>query len=90
MEPQLEGLFQIVNPADSSEKPEELEVIDDLEGEQQTMLNSDEEHISQLQDSILQVSKGVTEGTDASYQRFCHYKYFFSLEVSNNCLTTLD
>jgi hypothetical protein len=77
MESRLAGLLQVINPSNASEKPEELEVMDDLEGEQQTLPNNSlssqqggaEAHMSQLQDTLLQASKGVTEGTDAAYQR---------------------
>jgi hypothetical protein len=77
---QFPGLLQAISPADDWEKPEELEVVDDLEGEQQTLLGAaleDDEaedpdgdaQMSDLHNVLLQASKGVTEGTDAGYQR---------------------
>jgi len=70
--PQLTSLLHLIG---STNQKSELEATDDLEGEQETTLGNqvgpDPEgaHISQLQDSLLQASKGVTEGTDASYHR---------------------
>jgi len=66
-----------VQPQNDWERPEELEVTDDMEGEQeclpQTGLavdpSSTDSHMSDLQSIVLQASKGVTEGTDSAYQR---------------------
>ena len=77
LQPQFAALYEIVNPSDTSDKPEDLEIMDDLEGEQETVVpssteeagHSDDTHMSDLQDALLLVSKGVSEGTDASYQR---------------------
>jgi hypothetical protein len=73
------GIYQVLNPHNDQEKPQELEVLDDLEGEQETVLktNTQEEesggsedvHMSDLQESLLQASKGVSENTDMGYQR---------------------
>jgi hypothetical protein len=74
------GLLQAISPPEDWEKPEQLEVDDDLEGEQQTLLGAVPEDIkaeepgtgdaqmSDLHDVLLQASKGVTEGTDSGYQ----------------------
>jgi hypothetical protein len=64
---QLGGLYQAVNPHGDWEGPKELAVVDDLEGEQETLPDSSD--MSHLQETLLQASKGVTEGTDSEYQR---------------------
>ena len=69
------GVYQVLNPPNDQEKPEALEVLDDLEGEQQTMFQTAQEqesedvHMSDVQESLLQASKGVSESTDSGYQR---------------------
>jgi len=69
------GIYKVLNPPDNQEKPEALEVLDDLEGEQQTMFQTTQEqdsediHMSDVQESLLQASKGVSESTDSGYQR---------------------
>ena len=81
------GIYQVLNPPNDWERPEDLEVADDLEGEQETVLKaqpgdqedkmaeSEDVPMSYWQDNLLQASKGVTENTDISYQRSF---YFFS------------
>lgn len=66
------GLLRVINPQDGEERPEALEVQDDLEGEQETLLAEeapDDPNLSDLHDVLLQASKGVTESTDSGYQR---------------------
>jgi len=69
------GVYQVVHPVEEQDKPEELEVTDDLEGEQQALLETTQQdddgniHMSDIRETLLQASKGVTEGTDSEYQR---------------------
>jgi hypothetical protein len=76
------GVFQAINPSNDWECPREEEVTDDVEGEQETLpdehksahsknegSSADRGAMAQLQDSLLNVSKGVTEGTDNEYRR---------------------
>jgi hypothetical protein len=70
------GVYQALNPPNAQDRPEELEITDDLEGEQETQLDTtleDEDgdtHMSDMRDALLQASKGVTEKTDSEYQRW--------------------
>ena len=63
----LAGLLEILNPSADHHDTEEIEVEDDLEGEQQILV--DVEHISNVLTTLGDVSKGVKDGTDADYQR---------------------
>jgi hypothetical protein len=87
---QFPGVYQAINPSDKRQEPEELEVTDDLEGEQETMLETTQQdddgdtRMSDLRDTLLQASKGVTEGTDSKYQRWDVFIPFVSaLELRN-------
>jgi hypothetical protein len=72
--PDLAGLFEhtdLVNPA---EMLRQLDVQDDLEEEQQTIPGSDGDdddtmQLLELLNTIGEVSKGVSEATDADYRR---------------------
>jgi hypothetical protein len=89
-DPAFAGLFATLHPANEEEQPSATQIIDDYEGEQETLLShcadiepSDEEEdcsmnvddkgeitgFSQLNDTVRNASKGVTEGTDAEYKR---------------------
>lgn len=67
----LAGLNLALSP--SWERPENLEVEDDIDGEQDTLLpapSSDELEVdlSTLEDTLAGMSKGVTEKTDSEYR----------------------
>jgi hypothetical protein len=66
---------------DKSQRPHQEDIDEDLEGEKETLaeLTNDEMAVerertkrlsSQWRESVNEASKGVTEGTDAGYQRF--------------------
>jgi hypothetical protein len=79
------GVYQAINPSDKRQEPEELEVTDDLEGEQESLLETTQQdddgdtRMSDLRDTLLQASKGVTEGTDSEYQRWDVFILFYSV-----------
>jgi hypothetical protein len=91
-DPAFAGLFATLHPDNEAERPSTTEVIDDYEGEQETLLSccadvepGDEEEdlgmdidddgdmenngFLQLNNTVRNASKGVTEGTDAEYKR---------------------
>jgi hypothetical protein len=92
-DPAFTGLFATLDPDNEEERPSATQIIDDYEGEQETLLSccadielGDEEEdpamdveddndvggitgFSQLNDTVRNASKGVTEGTDAEYKR---------------------
>ena len=66
---------------DKFQRPHQEDIDDDLEGEKETLAELTKDEIavewewtkwlsSQWQESVNEASKGVTERTDASYQRF--------------------
>jgi hypothetical protein len=74
------GISLAIQPQNEWERPEELEVTDDLEGEQESMhlaaqastedeLAGNPNPMSDLHIILQQASKGVTESTDSVYQR---------------------
>ena len=73
---------------DESQKLHQEDIDDDLEGEKETLAELTNDEItaerertkklsSQWRESVNEASKGVTERTDASYQRF----FFFSFHI---------
>ena len=65
---------------DESQRPHQEDIDDDLEGEKETLAELTKDEItaerertkrlsSQWRESVNEASKGVTERTDASYQR---------------------
>ena len=61
----LAGLLKILNPSADHYDTEEIEVKDDLEGEQQTLV--DIKHISNVLTTLEDVLKEVKDKTDADY-----------------------
>ena len=81
--PQFSGVLGAIQPVNEWEKPQQVEIENDVEGERETLpmapgdLSSEDieklpagADVSQLQASLLDASKGVTDGTDAEYRRF--------------------
>jgi hypothetical protein len=76
--PGFGGLFAALNPINSWEKPAEDEVRDDCEGETEALLLQEGPNIettgasqlAQLHGTLMNASKGVTEGTDGKYRTF--------------------
>ena len=71
---------------DESQRLHQEDIDDDLEGEKETLAELTNDEItaerertkgfsSQWRESVNEASKGVTEGTDASYQRY--FSFFF-------------
>ena len=58
--PGFVGVVQAIN----EEPPPVFDVTDDVEGEQETMINT-ESQMAQLQDSLRDASKGVSESTNS-------------------------
>lgn len=76
----LKGLNLALNPTNEWEKPPEEEVHDDCEGETEALLLQDGDtepksaaQLKQLQNTLMNASKGVTEGTDGEYRGFVFY-----------------
>ena len=74
--PAFSGLHFILEPT-ADARPEPNDIIDDLNGEQETIpdLTPDdaalsETLLSQWKTSVTGASKGITEKTDAEYRRF--------------------
>jgi len=72
--PDLAGLFENTDLANPAETLGQLDVQDDLEGEQHTIPGPDGDdddtmQLLELLNTIGEVSKGVSEATDADYRR---------------------
>lgn len=74
------GLFAALNPTNEWEKPDEGEVRDDREGEAEALLLQEVDtetksaaQLMQLQSTLMNASKGVTDGTDGEYRRYTFY-----------------
>jgi hypothetical protein len=94
--PQFAGLFQRLSPDKEDDVPSATEVVDDYEGEQETLdlqtsacddndLENGEEvsaGVSELEDVVKNASKGVTEGTDGEYRRCEHNCPSFLLSLT--------
>lgn len=63
--PGFVGVVQAIN----QEPPAEIDVTDDAECEQETLINTGSQ-MAQLQDSLRDASKGVSDSTDSEYRRF--------------------
>ena len=69
------GVFKVLNPADPMNKVTEEDVVDDIEGEQETLPDLEEEdrlHVDEMLASLNAsgVSRGVSDGTHDEYQRW--------------------
>ena len=70
---------------DESQRLHQEDIDDDLEGEKETLAELTNDEItaerertkisSQWRESVNEASKGVTEGTDASYQRYFFFHF---------------
>ncbi|KAH7903548.1 hypothetical protein BJ138DRAFT_1107580 [Hygrophoropsis aurantiaca] len=77
-EARFAGVLEAINPHDNEERPVQDEVDDDIDAEQATLtetptLGGDaggtSHRFTQIQATLLEASKGVTEGTDLEYKR---------------------
>jgi hypothetical protein len=80
--PNFAGVLNAVEPIEEWEKPTPREIEDDVDGEQEALglptdTNDDHEQDSdvvedfqQLQSTLQEASKGVSEGTHNEYKRF--------------------
>lgn len=74
---------------DESQRLHQEDIDDDLEGEKETLAELTNDEItaerertkisSQWRESVNEASKGVTEGTDASYQRYFFFSFLYHL-----------
>lgn len=69
-DPAFAGVAQVYNQTISSLDRDEID--DDISGEQETVMNPNAEaaRFAQLEDAVLEASKGVGEGTDGEYKRY--------------------
>ena len=76
--------------ADESQRPHQEDIDDDLEGEKETLAELTNDEIAaeqertkgistQWRESVNEASKGVTEKTDAGYQRFFFFFHFSTI-----------
>ena len=64
--PEFDGVLRAIN----QEPPADMDVTDDVEGEQETLANTQRLPMDQLQKSLNDASKGVSESTHKEYKRF--------------------
>jgi len=78
--PSFKGIHDLLT--DESTRPHQEDIDDDLEGEQETLAELTNEELAaertkrlsqQWRDSVNEASKGVTDKTNASYQRFLSF-----------------
>jgi hypothetical protein len=76
--PKFAGVFRAISPSNDWEKPDDVEIEDDVEGEQETFAGPDattdeeeteEAKVTRLKAFLLNASKGVTDRTDEEYRR---------------------
>lgn len=80
--PEFRGIHDLLS--DESSRPHQEDIDDDLEGEQETLAELTNEELAaermkrlfpQWRNSVTEASKGVTEETNNSYQRFRAHIY---------------
>lgn len=64
--PEFDGVLRAIN----REPPADVDVTDDVEGEQETLADTGGLPMAQLQISLNDASKGVSESTHKEYKRF--------------------
>lgn len=71
-DPKYRGLLSVLDPNNKYEQPAAGAIQDDIEGEQETIPNSDSAPISipGLMKTLAEASKGVSEKTDGEYHRY--------------------
>ncbi len=66
------GVFNIITPSKSAGELDKETMLDDLEGEGETILNLEEDaviHVTELLASLNNVSRGVSDRTHDEYRR---------------------
>lgn len=66
------GVLKNITPSQNAGQPDEEAVLDDLEGEKETMPTLEESDITdvgELLDTLKEVSKGVSDRTHDEYRR---------------------
>ena len=80
--PAFAALYQAIHAPDNDDTPNADEITDDIEAEGETLPEDFEPEedtdasgafdVSQLQEFLLDASKGVSNETDKEYKRFVH------------------